>query len=49
MAARWAAAGNEAELRVWPEGCHGFNLFPVALARAANDVQYELLRDAVAG
>ena len=49
MAARWAAARNEAELRVWPEGCHGFNLFPVALARAANDVQYEFLRVAVAG
>jgi acetyl esterase len=49
MAARWAAAGNGAELRVWPEGCHGFNLFPLALARAANDVQYEFLRDAVVG
>ena len=40
------AAGNEAELRVWPEGCHGFNLFPLSLARAANDVQHEFLRDA---
>jgi acetyl esterase len=47
MAARWQAAGNEAELRVWPEGCHGFNLFPLALARAANDLQYEFLREAV--
>jgi acetyl esterase/lipase len=48
MAARWRAARNEAELRVWPESVHGFNLFPLALARAANEVQYAFLRDAVA-
>jgi acetyl esterase len=48
MAARWQEAGNEAELRVWPESVHGFNLFPLAVARAANDAQYEFLRDAVA-
>jgi len=47
MAARWQAAGNEAELRVWPESVHGFNLFPLALARAANERQYAFLRDAV--
>jgi acetyl esterase/lipase len=47
MAARWQAAGNEAELRVWPESVHGFNLFPLALASAANGVQYEFLRDAI--
>jgi len=47
MAARWQAAGNDAELRVWPESVHGFNLFPLALARAANEVQHEFLRDAV--
>ena len=49
MAARWEEAGNEAELREWPESVHGFNLFPLALARAANDVQHEFLRNAVAG
>jgi acetyl esterase len=47
MAARWQAAGNEAELRVWPESVHGFNLFPLTLARAANEKQYEFLRDAI--
>jgi acetyl esterase len=47
MAARWEAAGNEAELTVWPESVHGFNLFPLALARAANEAQYEFLRGAV--
>jgi acetyl esterase/lipase len=48
MAARWQAAGNEAELRVWPESVHGFNLFSLALARAANEAQYDFLRDALA-
>lgn len=33
---RWVAAGNEAELTVYPGGVHGFNLFPTALARSAN-------------
>jgi acetyl esterase len=47
MAARWGAAGNDAELEVWPESVHGFNLFPLALARAANEVQHEFLRKAV--
>jgi acetyl esterase len=49
MAARWQAAGNEAELNVWPEAVHGFNLFPLALAKAANEAQYEFLREAVSG
>jgi acetyl esterase len=47
MAARWLAAGNEAELRVWPESVHGFNMFPLALARASNDEQHAFLRAAV--
>jgi acetyl esterase len=46
MAARWEAAGNEAELRVYPESVHGFNLFPIEMARIANDAQHEFLRDA---
>jgi acetyl esterase len=47
MAARWQAAGNEAELRVWPESTHGFTAFPIALARAANVQVYEFLRAAI--
>jgi acetyl esterase/lipase len=47
MAARWQAAGNEAELRVWPESTHGFTAFPIALARAANAQVYEFLRAAI--
>ncbi len=34
--ARWIAAGNEAELAVYPGGTHGFNMFPYALAGEAN-------------
>jgi acetyl esterase/lipase len=36
MAMRWRAAGNEAELAVYPDCVHGFTVFPTALARAAN-------------
>ena len=48
MSARWQAAGNEAELRVWPESTHGFTAFPIAIAQAANATVYDFLRDAVA-
>jgi acetyl esterase/lipase len=30
--ARWIAAGNQAELAVWPGGIHGFHNFPVPIA-----------------
>jgi acetyl esterase len=36
MHARWVAAGNEADLAVYPGGLHGFNAFPIAIARQAN-------------
>jgi acetyl esterase len=35
MHARWTAAGNEAELAVYPGGLHGFTSFPGALAAEA--------------
>lgn len=35
--ARWIAAGNEAELAVYPGGLHGFNMFAYSLAREANE------------
>jgi len=37
MALRWRAAGNEAELAIYPESVHGFTVFPTAMARAANE------------
>jgi acetyl esterase/lipase len=37
MAARWRAAGNDAELAVYPECIHGFTALPTELARAAAD------------
>jgi acetyl esterase/lipase len=36
MHARWVAAGNEAELTVYPGGAHGFTLFPSAQSTAAS-------------
>jgi len=35
MAQRWLAAGNRAELAIYPGGVHGFNLFPMQLGAAA--------------
>jgi len=35
MHARWVAAGNEAELAIYPGGAHGFTLFPNALSQVA--------------
>jgi acetyl esterase/lipase len=49
MAARWAAAGNEAELLVYPESIHAFNAFPSALARHAVRAQRDFVRRALAG
>ncbi len=36
MQARWLAAGNQAELAIYPGGVHGFTLFPLALGRRAD-------------
>jgi acetyl esterase len=47
MAARWESAGNHTDLRVYAEGCHGFNAFPIAVAQLANGAQLEFLRAAV--
>jgi acetyl esterase/lipase len=44
MAERWRAAGNDAEIVIYPEGVHGFNQYPTALARKANLRQFEFLR-----
>jgi acetyl esterase/lipase len=37
LAQRWAAAGNETELAVFPDCGHGFTAFPTELAKRANE------------
>jgi len=44
MTARWSAAGNDAELRVWEEGVHGFTALPTEAARRSRAEQYEFVR-----
>lgn len=43
MASRWQLAGNPAELRVWPDAVHGFNAYPIALARLADAAMTDFL------
>lgn len=47
MAARWMAAGNEAELAVYPGGVHAFDAFPIELARRARQRMHEFIVDAL--
>jgi len=44
MAARWEAAGNDAELLVYADGVHGFNAFPTGIGVSANGAQAAFLR-----
>jgi acetyl esterase len=43
MHARWVAAGNEAELAIYPGGAHGFTLFPNTLSKSATTRMDEFL------
>jgi acetyl esterase len=47
MAARWRAAGNQAEVRVWPQALHGFGAYPLEIARAATAAQWAFLSAAL--
>lgn len=47
MYERWRAAGNKAEIAVYPEGVHAFNQYPTEIARKANAKQYAFLRQAL--
>ena len=44
MEARWRAAGNATELRLWPEAPHGFISLPMTVADAALSAEYDFLR-----
>ncbi|MSO89976.1 MAG: alpha/beta hydrolase [Acetobacteraceae bacterium] len=48
MHARWVAAGNPAELAIYPGGAHGFTLFPNGLAERAATRMDAFLRDVTA-
>ena len=47
MANRWAAAGNQAELAVYPDCGHGFVLFPTELGRRGKARIETFIRDLV--
>ncbi len=47
MHARWVAAGNRAELAVYPGAVHAFDAFPIALADRAHRRIRDFLADAL--
>jgi acetyl esterase/lipase len=49
MAQRWQAAGNEAEIEVYPGGVHGFVAFPIPIAAEARERSRAFIAAAVAG
>ncbi|HUK92174.1 MAG TPA: alpha/beta hydrolase [Blastocatellia bacterium] len=47
MYSRWIAAGNLAELAIYPGGAHAFNAFPIELAVTANARCDQFLKDSL--
>ncbi|MGE0420056.1 MAG: alpha/beta hydrolase [Acetobacteraceae bacterium] len=48
MYARWIAAGNPAELAIYPGGAHGFTLFPNGLSDQASSRMDSFLKSVIA-
>lgn len=48
MAARWAAAGSDATLAVYPGGVHAFDAFPIDIGLRAREAMHDFIRNAVA-
>ena len=48
MAARWAAAGNDARLDLYPECPHGFPAFPIELGRLAQQRSADWIAEVLA-
>jgi len=44
MCARWQAASNEADLRLYPESIHGFQAFPTRIAAHAIAAQVDFIK-----
>ncbi|MBI3784715.1 MAG: alpha/beta hydrolase [Deltaproteobacteria bacterium] len=49
MAARWQAAGNHAELQIFPESIHGFHAFPTGIAQLMIQAQLTFVKQTLSG
>ena len=47
MESRWRYAGNKTYLAIFPEGTHGFNLFPSKMAVAANELMHKWIIETI--
>ena len=47
MSTKWFSAGNEGELRIYPEAPHGFNSLPTQMGIACNKQIYKFLKQNV--
>ena len=45
MAARWAGAGSDARMKIWPGGIHAFDMFEIGIARGARSTAHAFLNE----